>query len=73
MTTGYDTAGLVPAGICGPCGQPFPQHLPMCPTLGQPAVQAPPDPEGPGVASPAVDAETLAAVQDIEHKLGGAV
>jgi hypothetical protein len=74
MTTGYDTSGLVPAGICEPCGQPIPQHLSMCPTIGQPAVQdPPPDPEAPGVASPSVGPETLAAEQDMEHKLGEAV
>jgi crossover junction endodeoxyribonuclease RuvC len=73
MTTGYDTAGLVPERICAQCGQVEPRHLPMCPVLGAPAAQAPPEPEGPGVASPSVSPETLEAEQDMEHKLGEAV
>jgi hypothetical protein len=58
VTTGYDVAGMVPCtGPDGGCGQPLPNHLPICPAL----------------ATPAVPPATLEAVEDMEHKLGEAI
>lgn len=63
MSTGYDVHGLVPANICGGCGQPSPGHLSMCPAL------EPPQP----TVSPAVTPETAAAVEEEQKHLGQAV
>lgn len=63
MTTGYDTAGLVPENLCGQCGQPGGMHLAMCPALGVPQP----------TASPAVTPETVQAVDEEQKHLGEAI
>jgi hypothetical protein len=63
MTTGYDVGGLVPANMCGTCGQPGGSHLSMCQELGTPQP----------TASPAVTPATVEAVNEQEKKLGEAI